>query len=99
MVTFRVAAEISVPKLETPELEAGDGDASRAFKGERQLYDVDRAVFEAAHIYDRAKLLAGDRLSGPAIVEQFDSTTVVRAGQAVEVDHRGNLIIDTGAAT
>lgn len=99
VVTFRVIAEIAVPRLETPELEASGGDPSRAFKGERQLYDIDRAVFETARVYDRAKLFAGDRLSGPAIIEQFDSTTVVCAGQALEVDRRGNLIIDTGVAT
>ena len=37
-------------------------------------------------IYDRDLLLAGDRFSGPAIVEQMDCTTVVPPGATVTVD-------------
>ena len=37
-------------------------------------------------IYDRAKLVPGNRIEGPAIVTEFDSTTVVLAGHAAEID-------------
>ena len=59
----------------------------------RQLYDLARGEFADADVYDRARLRAGDRLAGPAIVEQYDSTTVVLAGQALTVDEVGNLLI------
>ena len=59
-------------------------DVARAHSGERPLFDLDcRQVRRRPTIYDRAKLAPGDRLAGPAIIEQFDATTVVLAGQAV----------------
>jgi N-methylhydantoinase A len=46
-----------------------------------------------AIVVRRDALLAGNRLRGPAIVEQMDSTTVIPPGFAAEVDRAGNLII------
>jgi N-methylhydantoinase A len=94
IVTFRLQAEIDVPRLELPKLPQGDGRADRALKGERALFDIDANSFVTAKIYDRAKLLAGDRIAGPAIIDQFDATTVVLAGQAAKVDATATLIIE-----
>jgi N-methylhydantoinase A len=96
IVTFRLQAEIEVPRLVLPQLAIGDGDVSRALKGERRLYDLDAAGFVAAKIYDRAKLMAGDRIAGPAIIDQFDSTTVLLGGQTATVDRIGTLVITDG---
>ena len=38
--------------------------------------------------------MPGNRVEGPAIVTEFDSTTVVLAGYAAEVDRYLNLIIN-----
>jgi len=97
VVTFRVIAEIVVPRLELPHIEQG-GDASKAQIATRPLYDLETATFGDAAIYDRAKLTAGDTIDGPAVVQQFDSTTVICAGMSCSVDAWGNLIIDTGEA-
>jgi N-methylhydantoinase A len=43
-------------------------------------------------------LLAGDQLDGPAIIEQFDSTTIALAGQTVSVDPKGTLLIEERGA-
>jgi N-methylhydantoinase A len=93
IVTFRLQAEIDVPRLELPRLQEGDGRAERALKGERPLFDIDANSFVTARIYDRAKLMAGDRIAGPGIIDQFDATTVVLAGQAAKVDVTATLII------
>jgi N-methylhydantoinase A len=93
IVTFRLQAEIDVPRLVLPQLPPGDGNAERALKGERKLYDLEANDFVTARIYDRAKLLAGDALDGPAIIEQFDSTTVVLRDQTATVDRIGTLVI------
>ena len=97
VVTFRVIAEIVVPRLELPQIDQG-GDASKAQIATRPLYDLETATFGDAAIYDRAKLTAGDVFDGPAVVQQFDSTTVICAGMSCTVDAWGNLIIDTGEA-
>ena len=71
---------------------AGSAAPKRA-SGGRPLYDLARGLSRTAGVYDRSRLGAGDRITGPAIVEQYDSTTVVLAGQALTVDDIGNLLI------
>ncbi len=48
--------------------------------------------------YERTELLAGNKIQGPAIITQFDSTSVVPPGYSAEVDKHGNLIIKYSAA-
>jgi N-methylhydantoinase A len=48
---------------------------------------------EDTPIYERDDLPAGFELTGPAIIEQFDSTTVVPPGTRMEVDKYLNIII------
>jgi N-methylhydantoinase A/oxoprolinase/acetone carboxylase beta subunit len=45
-------------------------------------------------IYDRDKLGIGAHFAGPAIVEQFDATTVVPPGWRASVDRFANLILE-----
>src|SRR6185503_16163107 len=75
---------------------AGDGRAERARTGARPV------GFGGGHVecpvYDRARLRPGDRLAGPAVVEEFGATTVVLPGQGVDVDPFGNLILTRAAA-
>jgi N-methylhydantoinase A len=46
--------------------------------------------------YDRALLKAGNRIEGPALVEEHASTTVVHPKDVLTVDDFGNLVIDIG---
>ncbi|MDP6620032.1 MAG: hydantoinase/oxoprolinase family protein, partial [Nitrospinota bacterium] len=64
-----------------------------ALKGARQVYFREAAGFTRTKIYDREGLGVGNRLSGPAIIEQPDSTTVLPPGAAATVDSYLNLII------
>jgi N-methylhydantoinase A len=99
IVTFRVQAEIAIDRFAFPKLAAGAGPVERARTGERPLYDFGRRTFVTAQVYDRAKLAPGDRIAGPAVVNQFDATTVVLAGQSLIVDSYGILAIDVGTAS
>jgi N-methylhydantoinase A len=47
-------------------------------------------------VFEREKLLAGNGLSGPAIVEEPFHVTLVPPGHTLQVDNLGNLIIQTG---
>jgi N-methylhydantoinase A len=98
LVTFRLQAEIPIPRLELAEAPPGDLRAERAVKEERPLFDLARGVFATALVYDRARLAPGDRLDGPAIIDQFDATTLLLAGQSLAVDRFGTLVIATGIA-
>lgn len=97
IVTFRLQAEVEVPRYEIAPLPAGDGNAARARKGERQVFDVARDAFVTAGLYDRHRLAPGDVIEGPAIIDQFDATTVMLAGQTLRVDRFATLVIETGA--
>ena len=83
--------EVTKPRL--PESDAGDGpEASHAVVDEHEVYF--EGEWLPTRVYDRAQLLPGNRVEGPAIVTEFDSTTVVLAGYAAEVDRYLNLIIN-----
>ena len=43
--------------------------------------------------YDRGRLAVGDRVEGPAIIRQYDTTTVLLPRHYAEVDSHGNLLI------
>ena len=77
-----------------PKLDVG-GRATR--KSVRPVY-LDGA-FRNTPIYDRPTLPGGFRLEGPAVVEEFGSTTVVFPGQQLEVDPHGILILRSARAT
>ncbi|MBI3077373.1 MAG: hypothetical protein HYY85_10410 [Deltaproteobacteria bacterium] len=61
------------------------------------MYFGEAGGFTKTAIYDRTKLKHGARLTGPAIVEQFDSTTVLPPEVRAVVDPYLNLIIDLSA--
>ena len=48
-------------------------------------------------VYDRATLLPGDTIAGPAVIEQLDSTTLLFPGDRAAVDPYLNLIVDIAA--
>jgi N-methylhydantoinase A len=66
-----------------------------AFTGKRRVYVG--GGFKLAPTYRRAALLAGNRISGPALIEEHASTTVLMPGDRCEVDGNGNLVIVVGA--
>jgi N-methylhydantoinase A len=97
IVTFRLQVEIEIDRFAQRALPRGDDDSASARRGERKLYDLARQTFVDAAVYDRAAFRAGAQLRGPAIVTQFDATTVVLEGQMLRVDPYGNLIIEETA--
>ena len=92
IVNLRAIGSGAVPKPELPVGEAGDADASAAVGEEHEIVFKGERV--PTKIYDRAKLTPGHRFEGPAIVTEFDSTTVVLPGYAAEVDVNFNILIN-----
>jgi len=95
LVHLRVKAIGLMDKPELGQLPRGKrGTPDKAVKGERRVFkDGDFTTYK---IFDREKLLAGNVLSGPAIVEETTSTTVIHSNQSLEVDIYGNLIVKIG---
>jgi N-methylhydantoinase A len=69
-----------------------EGDGQQAEIGVRPVYFD--GGFEKTRIYDRALLRPGDSFSGPAIVSEYSSATILPPGDALRVDGRGNLVIE-----
>ncbi|HLJ19966.1 MAG TPA: hydantoinase/oxoprolinase family protein, partial [Stellaceae bacterium] len=90
IVTLRVTAEGALPRPAIPELPRA-GAAAEAEVG-RQSVDFGGEV-RPTPILDRARLGAGARIKGPAILTQLDSTTVLYPGQTAEVHAFGSLIV------
>ncbi|AQS48548.1 hydantoinase [Thioclava nitratireducens] len=92
---FRVAVKAVgiVPKAEPAKNEVRPGTPEPI--GHRKVW-FDGKAHDAA-IYDRDRLSAGAAFSGPAIVEQFDSTIVVPPSMNAEVDAYMNILIHTKA--
>jgi N-methylhydantoinase A len=70
----------------------GAAPPAAALRARRPVFFTDRGFVETP-AYDRAKLEAGNRIDGPALVEEYASTTVVLPGDTLEVDAFGNLVI------
>jgi N-methylhydantoinase A len=84
-------------RVRKPRLEAANGNGSRAAakakSGERQVYWIELGRRVATDILDGERLLPGDRLAGPAIVELPDTTIVVRPANELEIDRFGNAVV------
>ncbi|EAR50103.1 probable hydantoinase [Oceanicola granulosus HTCC2516] len=90
---FRVAVKATgiVPKAELPRVEATPNEPE---PGQRRQVWFDGEAHDAA-IFERDQLTAGAHFTGPAIVEQVDSTIVVPPGMRAEVDSYMNILIHT----
>ncbi|MEC7488289.1 MAG: hydantoinase/oxoprolinase family protein [Pseudomonadota bacterium] len=49
--------------------------------------------------WDRTKLLAGNKITGPALIEEHASTTVLHPDDRLEVDRFGNLVVSIRGRT
>ena len=66
-------------------------------KQRRPVYFAEAGEYVDCPIYDRYALPAGAVLTGPVVIEEFDSTTVVHPSFTARVDDTGNLIIEKEA--
>jgi N-methylhydantoinase A len=98
IVNFRIRAIGTVPKAQTLSHPAGDGKPQRALKKMRKAYFPQAGGFVETPVYDRGNLKNGDRIGGPAIVEEPDSTTICPPGYSIVVDAFLSLLISRTAA-
>jgi N-methylhydantoinase A len=94
LVTFRAEATGIVPKADMrPATEVGP-DPSAAEFARRDVWLREAGAFVSCPLYDRDKLLPGNRIDGPAIVEQMDATTLIVPNAAATVDRYLNLLLE-----
>jgi N-methylhydantoinase A len=91
VVSYRVRGIGLVPPVEMPKFKRAGTTLLDARRELRQVRFDGRDV--ECPVYQRERLDVGLTLTGPAILDQFDCTTVIYAGQVARVDEWKNLIV------
>ena len=93
VVAYRVRAVGSLEKPAQPLLAQGSPTSEHARKGGRPARHRDSGGLLEWSVYERDLLQAGNRVAGPAIVEEITTTTLVPPGRALTIDELGNMVI------
>jgi N-methylhydantoinase A len=98
IVSLRVSAIGRLGKPQFPQVPQGEKTPlAIARRGVRTVIFEGLGAVEAT-VYDRSKLLQGNFIGGPAIIEEAASTTVVEPGDSVTVNAFGHLVMKLGGA-
>lgn len=95
IVAVRLTATGIVPRTSMPK--AVPAGQAAPLKGRRPVYLEGQWRHDCA-IYDRERIGVGQSVAGPAVIEEFGSTTVVPADWSVVVDEWGNLRMELDQA-
>jgi N-methylhydantoinase A len=88
---LRLIAKVNVRKKPMKKIAGRSGDASKAFKRTRSCFFKGR--FMRTPVYDSLKLGPGNRITGPAIVEEPTTTVVIPRGFDCSLDEYGNYVM------
>jgi N-methylhydantoinase A len=90
VMTWRVRLAGPLPELDVHARRTSGGGAR---KGRRKVWFAETDRYKDTAVYDRYRLAPGDVFSGPAVVEERESTMVIGPGADVRVDQVGNLVV------
>jgi len=91
LVTLRASVQGRGITFKRQAIAKGTSDPKAAIVGKQASYMDGKSV--TALVYDRARLKAGNKIKGPAIVMEMDSTTVILPKHHGKVDKHGNILI------
>ncbi len=94
IVAARSTATGKVVKPEPPLAAQAKGDGPERALLERRDVALSGTVRSSVPVYARTGLRAGDKFSGPALVEQYDSCSYVAPEFDAQVDRFGNLLLE-----
>jgi N-methylhydantoinase A len=93
VVYLRVRAIAATAPIRLREIAAGAESAESARKADRRCYFGRATGWQMTPIYDGAALVSGNRIAGPALIEETSSTILVPGGAHASVDQFGNYLI------
>jgi len=93
LVTVGASVIGAGPEVRLPEHHPATRTPDEARKPDRPVYFPEARAHVSCPIYDRARLPAGARIPGPAVVEEAESTTVLPPGATAHVDRWANLLV------
>ena len=93
IVNVKMTAIGRLPRAKPKGVKQGGRSPDSALRKNARVFFGEEGDFVNANVYDRYRLMWGNVVEGPAIVEDRDATTVVHPGYKAEVDSYGNLIL------
>ncbi len=96
VVSWRLRAS-SAAMTDEVRLEPSVHSGERSCTGERAVYFAGGGGFQATPVYSRSRLIVGEQVPGPAIIEEAESTVVVGPGACASLDGNGNLVMRLSA--
>ena len=96
IVSYRLRVTVDVPKYRPDAENAAEAELPEAAVAGRRAVYFDAGDPTDTVLVERSALAPGIGFTGPAIVEQFDATTVVPAGWTASVDGHRNLVLERG---
>ncbi|MBT3549593.1 MAG: hydantoinase/oxoprolinase family protein [Rhodospirillaceae bacterium] len=94
IVSLRSAVTGTMQKPPLEPIEAGaEAPVDAAKAGSRRIYFGEETGFVDTPAYNRSHFLAGNRIEGPAVIDEHASTTLIEPGDFAIVDAYGNLVI------
>ena len=95
VINLRSAVTGKRPRFDLATLAPVGGTAEQARKGSRQVFF--KGAWHETQIYARLALPVGAQITGPAILEQPDTTVLIEPGLVGRVDSFGNTLIERAA--
>jgi N-methylhydantoinase A len=93
LINLRLTAFGKTEKPRFSEEEFKGEDPKQAFKSERELYLPTKKTMESVPVYDGARLSHGNRINGPALIEQGNTTTFLTDEYAMVCDKFGSYTL------
>ena len=90
---IHLEAVLHGPIIAIPKLAGADRSLATAFKGYRDVYFGGATGWVSCPVYERTRLPPFEKIAGPLIVEEATATSLVIAGQELEVSEEGLLLI------
>ncbi len=98
IMNWKVEARGPVPEIAARTALVGIAARTEARKGTRRAYFPDAGGFIECPVLDRYALAPGAQVTGPAMIEERESTVVLSPGDTGTIDALGNLVARVGGA-
>ena len=92
IMSFGLTAVGKLPPIALQKIAKGDKEPAQALKGTRKAYFEESNGYTETKIYDGDKILAGNLLEGPCVVEERMTNVVIPPGYRMLVDEYGNYV-------
>ena len=94
IINWRVTTSSPAPRIRLQGVGEQQTAAQTARKGSRKAYFPELGGYHDTPVYNRYGLLPGTSFSGPAIVEEKESTVIVGPDCRFRIDEQRNLIVE-----